>query len=125
MLRRMLSHAPVSGIGSTRWAAGAAVALAVVELGAALTFQIPLAPVLFAVLLFVAARLIAVGDGSGPLLLVAICASELLLLPGYDRLGAVDWAVQGATGTLAATGALSAGLLLVRGRAAAAIEVRA
>lgn len=110
------SLAPASRIMNTRLAAGVAVVLAFVELVAAVTFQIPIAPLLFAVLLLVSARLIAVRDAAGPVLLAAVCAVELLLLPGYDRLGAVDWAVQGATALLALAGAVCGAVLLARSR---------
>ena len=104
-------------LSTPRFAAVLALALAFVELANAATVQVPISPVVFAVGFVVTARLIAVRSAKAPVLLGALCALELLLLPGYARYVPVDWALQGTTAALALAGlAFSLAAVVMTGR---------
>ena len=89
-------------------------ALALVELCAVPTVQIPVSCVLFAVAFVASIGRLHAGGLAGPVAFGTLCAFELLLIPGYARTGAVDWAVQGTVLALAATGLVLALVLAAR-----------
>src|SRR5258706_12844067 len=97
-------------LAPTPWrsiAVAIAAAGAIGEIASAFAIDSPFAALAFAALFAAALVWIRRGGRGGLIMLAALCAIELLFIPGYPRDTVADWLVQGAFAAGSITGLLA------------------